>query len=200
MSIPTVVTTTVPSIVNTTTAITSAIPSVVSAIPSMTSAATSVANAVPSMVNAGSSIASAINSLPPLPSMNSMSNTASNIGSSIVSGGSSIVSGGSNIANSAMEKGKEAISLIDKLMRDLASLFTLRGLHNLSYFLLNIFVILILIHLITKKEDAVPKLHLYGLYVCGFCFIIFYILSYIFEDDKKKHDKSDLSTQPIVVK
>lgn len=193
MSIPTVVTTTVPSITNTTTAITSAIPSVVSAIPSMTSAATSVANAVPSMVSAGSSIASAVNSLPPLPSMNSVSNTASNIGSSIVSGGSSI-------ANSAMEKGKETISLIDKLMRDLASLFTLRGLHNLSYFLLNIFVILILIHLITKKEDVVPKLHLYGLYVCGFCFIIFYILSYIFEDDKKKHDKSDLSTQPIFLK
>ena len=193
MSIPTVVTTTVPSIANTTTSVVSAIPSITSAIPSMTNAATSVANAVPSMVSAGSSIASAINSLPPLPSMNSVSNTASNIGSSIVSGGSSI-------ANSAMEKGKEAISLIDKLMRDLASLFTLKGLHNLSYFLLNIFVILILIHLINKKEDAVPKLHLYGLYVCGFCFIIFYILSYIFEEDKKEQNKSDLSTQPIVVK
>jgi hypothetical protein len=194
MSIPTVVTTTVPSIVNTTTSITSAIPSVTSAIPSMTNAATSVANAVPSMVNAGSSIASAVNSLPPLPSMNSVSNTASNI-----------VSTGSDIANSAMEKGKEAMSLIDKLMRDLGNLFTLKGLHNLSYFLLNIFVILTLIHLITKREDNVPKLHLYGLYVCGFCFIIFYILSYIFEDDKKNHDKKEddksaLSTQPIVVK
>jgi hypothetical protein len=197
MSIPTVVTTTVPSIVNTTTSITSAIPSVTSAIPSVTNAATSVANAVPSMVNAASSISNAISSLPPLPSMNSISNTASNVGSDIVNTGSSI-------ANSAIDKGKEAISLIDKLIRDLGNLFTLKGLHNLSYFLLNIFIILILIHLINKKDDSVPKLYLYGLYSFGFAFIIFYILSYIFEEDNKKHenknDKSDLSTPPIVVK
>ena len=207
MSIPTVVTTTVPtisSLTNAATSVANATPSVVSAIPSVAGAASSVAGAT-------SSLASSINSLPPLPSMNSISNTASNVGSSILSAGSSIAN--SSTVNDMLDKGKESISFMTRLMSDIANLFTFTGLHNLSHLILNIFIILILLKMMTKPDEPNPKIYLYGLYGSGFLFIVLYMLSYIFEEGgetlkkKKSHEsknemtpKSKLSTPPIVLK
>jgi hypothetical protein len=217
MSIPTVVTTTVPtisSLTNAATSVANATPSVVSAIPSVAGAASSVAGAASSVAGATSSLASSVNSLPPLPSMNSISNTASNVSSSILNAGSNIAN--SSTVNDMLDKGKESISFMTRLMSDIGNLFTFTGLHNLSHLILNIFIILILLKMMRKPEEPNPKLYLYGLYGSGFLFIILYILSYIFEEggetlkrkknykveDKSKNQttsKSTLSTPPIIV-
>ena len=206
MSIPTVVTTTVPtisSLTNAATSVANATPSVVSAIPSVVSA-------IPSVAGAASSLASSVNSLPPLPSMNSISNTASNVGSNILSAGSSIAN--SSTVGNMIDSGKESISFMSRLMSDIANLFTFTGLHNLSHLILNIFIILILLKMMTKPEEPNPKIYLYGLYGSGFLFIVLYMLSYIFEEggetlkhrksnkSDKSTSKSNLSTQPIVLK
>jgi hypothetical protein len=99
-----------------------------------------------------------------------------------------------------------------RLMSDITNLFTFTGLHNLSHLILNIFIILILLKMMTKPEEPNPKIYLYGLYGSGFLFIVLYMLSYIFEEggetlkhrksnkSDKSTSKSNLSRQPIVIK
>lgn len=160
MSIPTIVTTTVPSV--------PPIPSLpsVSPMPSTTS-----------IVGGVNSVISAVNSLPPAPSMNTVS----------------------NIASGVKDAGVKTLSFMDKMMRDMKKIFSFKGMHNLSSLMLNILIVVILINLMSSK--TLNPMYTTALYILIISSILFYMVSYVFDDEVVKDEhKSNLSTQPIVVK
>jgi hypothetical protein len=172
MSIPTVVTTTVPSV----SSMMNSASAVASAVPSVANAAISIANTVPSVVGGVNAVTSAINSLPPIPSMNTVSNVAS------------------NVASGAKNAGIKTLSFMDKLMRDMGKLFSFKGMYNLSSLMLNVLIVIILINIMSNK--TLPPIYATAIYVLIIASVLFYMISYVLDDEEYKHD---LSTQPIVI-
>lgn len=139
---------------------------------------------MPSATSVGSgvnSVISAVNSLPPAPSMNTVSNITSDV----------------------KDAGIKTLSFMDKIMRDMKKIFSFKGMYNLSSLMLNILIVVILINLMSSK--TLTPMYTTALYILIISSILFYMISYVFDDEvvKDEHtheNKSNLSTQPIVVK
>lgn len=97
----------------------------------------------------------------------------------------------------------KTLSFMDKMIRDMKKIFSFKGMYNLSSLMLNILIVIILINLMSSK--TLGPMYTNALYILIISSILFYIVSYVFDDEvvKDEHtheNKSNLSTQPIVVK
>lgn len=147
-------------------------------------------------------------SVPPTPSVPPMMNSAPAVISgvnSVISGVNSLPPTVSNITSDVKVAGIKTLSFMDKFARDMGKLFSFNGMYNLSSFMLNILIVIILINLMSSK--TLPPMYTTALYILTICSILFYMISYVIDDEvvKDEHihiheNKSNLSTQPIVVK
>ena len=107
------------------------------------------------------------------------------------------------VSNIAKDDDVKTLSFMDKIMRDMKKIFSFKGMYDLSSLMLNILIVVILINLISNK--TLNPMYTTALYILIISSILFYIVSYVFDDEvvKDEHtheNKSNLSTQPIVVK